>query len=464
MLTVFIASPGDVQHQRDVAEQTVWDWNRDGRSRRVGVVLIPRRWEVDAVPRQGDDAQTQVNEQLVQDSDIVIGIFHGRLGTPTARRTSGSAEEIELTRRHALGTHVLISQAPLPRSHDPAQFAALKRYEEDLGERGLLGMFASDEELRRIIRRILDDDVDRYAEAAKNAAPDSAGPASPEIERSFDEVAQAARTGGVNDEALAKVLFRLKRTLERQALVVAKQVRYDVEVYRSPRDDYLLYDFRKVFQYIPATALVNAKLTISLIPDAMRSLLIPSPPLVTPRSNLEWKPWNIQFWPAMNDIGHWLQFVEDIEVRVSVARSDDPRSRPREVVLDRAASSDPAAPRVDFVGDIEIDETWDSLIISVARMPHARALRALHFYIGDVCVGEWRVFAKTRGPRPPFLRLTGIASSDIAIEREVLNAGVLALTYRVGKAALMPDDAVVITLNDAPPRRNTIPPSLPLEN
>ena len=48
------------------------------------MVLLPVRWEVDAVPRQGMDAQWQIDEQLLRDADVVIAFFHSRLGTPTA--------------------------------------------------------------------------------------------------------------------------------------------------------------------------------------------------------------------------------------------------------------------------------------------------------------------------------------------------------------------------------------------
>ncbi len=43
----------------------------------------------------GDRPQGIINEQLVNNCDIFIGIFWGRLGTRTGKTESGSVEEIE---------------------------------------------------------------------------------------------------------------------------------------------------------------------------------------------------------------------------------------------------------------------------------------------------------------------------------------------------------------------------------
>lgn len=93
-LDVLIASPGDVARERDAVERALHDWNNH-RADAEGVVLRPRRYEIAAVPILGrGDPQTVINGQLVDQADIVIGIFYSRLGTPTQRAASGTAEEI----------------------------------------------------------------------------------------------------------------------------------------------------------------------------------------------------------------------------------------------------------------------------------------------------------------------------------------------------------------------------------
>jgi hypothetical protein len=169
VLRALIASPGDLARQRDLVERTVWAWNGGGQSERLRIVILPVRWETDAAPRQGPDGQAVVNAQLVNSADIVIALFHTRLGQPTARARSGTAEEIDKSRPNNLGTHVLISNAPVPRNHDPQQLADLREYESKLQEMGLLGRFNTDDELQHLVNRILDDDAHHHAQLAEAA-------------------------------------------------------------------------------------------------------------------------------------------------------------------------------------------------------------------------------------------------------------------------------------------------------
>ena len=70
---VLIASPGDVAPERDVVEAAIIDWN-DEHARDRSVVFVPVRWER-ASPRGGATGQEVVNEDLVDTSDVLIGVF-----------------------------------------------------------------------------------------------------------------------------------------------------------------------------------------------------------------------------------------------------------------------------------------------------------------------------------------------------------------------------------------------------
>lgn len=41
------------------------------------------------------DPQLIINNSIIKNADMVIALFGSRLGTPTARATSGTIEEIE---------------------------------------------------------------------------------------------------------------------------------------------------------------------------------------------------------------------------------------------------------------------------------------------------------------------------------------------------------------------------------
>src|SRR5579871_1904897 len=91
---VLIASPGDVQAERQIIVECIDDWNA-AHSRSSSVILQPRRWELDVYPELGDRPQEIINKQIVDTADIVLGVFWHRIGTPTGQAESGTVEEIE---------------------------------------------------------------------------------------------------------------------------------------------------------------------------------------------------------------------------------------------------------------------------------------------------------------------------------------------------------------------------------
>src|SRR4051794_17439678 len=198
IVSILIASPGDVERQRDVIHGEVESWNRSALSRTLGVQLEALRWELDAIPELGTgDAQSVINRQLRDDADIVVGIFHTRIGTRTARAESGTAEEIENSASDGKPVHVYVDVSDVPINHDPEQLASLKRYVARLSTRGLLREVASDDELARHVRLALDRDVATLlaegSRAVGSQVPDSDVPAPTvrareELNRAADDV------------------------------------------------------------------------------------------------------------------------------------------------------------------------------------------------------------------------------------------------------------------------------------
>jgi hypothetical protein len=164
VVRVLIASPSDAGEARDRIERTVREWNA-ARAVAAGVILEPVRWETHGIPELGADAQSVLNEQIVDACDIVMAIFDARVGTATARAVSGTVEEIQ--RAHGAGrpVHVWFSTAPLPRDVDTGQLDAVRELQRSLP--GLIGEYADLNDLAYRVRTALDRDVDRLAEAEK---------------------------------------------------------------------------------------------------------------------------------------------------------------------------------------------------------------------------------------------------------------------------------------------------------
>jgi hypothetical protein len=58
-------------------------------------MLLAVGWETDVAPEMGAPAQSIIDRQILNDADLLVGIFWTRIGTPTASYASGAVEEIE---------------------------------------------------------------------------------------------------------------------------------------------------------------------------------------------------------------------------------------------------------------------------------------------------------------------------------------------------------------------------------
>ena len=85
ILRVVVASPNDVQQERDVLDNVVTEVNRGVAADR-GIRLEVARWETDAYPGfHPKGAQGLIDPVLlITDCDLLIGIFWKRFGTPTS--------------------------------------------------------------------------------------------------------------------------------------------------------------------------------------------------------------------------------------------------------------------------------------------------------------------------------------------------------------------------------------------
>jgi Domain of unknown function (DUF4062) len=144
VLTVFLASPGDLVEERNRLEEIIVEWNRAW-ARNLGLRLELLMWEHDAYPGAGMDPQDVINRQLPNDYDLFIGLMWTRYGTPTTRAGSGTAEEFEraLVRFKTFPDDVSLffyfKDVPIPPSKiDPIQLQAIQNFKKSLGTEGVL--------------------------------------------------------------------------------------------------------------------------------------------------------------------------------------------------------------------------------------------------------------------------------------------------------------------------------------
>ena len=92
---VFIASPGDLNAERELFRQVIQEVNSI-KARSMGIYLEPLGWE-DTLPGRGRP-QELINADIAR-SDLVIVVLWKRWGTPTGKYSSGVEEEFELAKR-----------------------------------------------------------------------------------------------------------------------------------------------------------------------------------------------------------------------------------------------------------------------------------------------------------------------------------------------------------------------------
>lgn len=155
---ILIASPSDTEDERSRIRDLIHYWN-DHNSEERTVAYVPIMWETHSTPTQGGRAQAVLNLQIVYPSDILIGIFNFRIGSPTGDFTSGSVEEIETFRKKKDPNLMLLyfnSQEP-PADIDIAQWDALQEFRSKCMGNGPVADFSSVDDLIKQIERHLTD-------------------------------------------------------------------------------------------------------------------------------------------------------------------------------------------------------------------------------------------------------------------------------------------------------------------
>ncbi|MGF6663304.1 hypothetical protein QF000_004972 [Paraburkholderia atlantica] len=139
---VMIASPGDVAAERNIIREVLNEWNTVHSEKRK-IVLLPVGWETHSSPDMSGSPQAIINKQILSGSDILIGVFWTRVGTPTEHYMSGTIEEIEEHIQAGKPAMIYFSSAPvMPDSVDHDQYSRLKKFKESCKTRGLYEFYS----------------------------------------------------------------------------------------------------------------------------------------------------------------------------------------------------------------------------------------------------------------------------------------------------------------------------------
>jgi hypothetical protein len=135
---ILIASPSDVEEEREIVVRVIQEWN-DLYSYTRRVALLPLRWETHTAPEYGVRPQEVINRAIVDNCDLLVGVFWTRIGTPTGAADSGTLEEIDRVAKAGKQVMLYFSRIGAdPGQIDLEQLARLKSFQERTYLRSLL--------------------------------------------------------------------------------------------------------------------------------------------------------------------------------------------------------------------------------------------------------------------------------------------------------------------------------------
>jgi hypothetical protein len=152
---VMLASPSDVIEELNIAKEVISEWNCVN-SNSKNIVLLPINWEYNSFSSFGDRPQEIINNQLLKNADLLIGIFWTRIGTPTGKAISGTVEEIEEHIKSGKPTMLYFSNRKIePSKIDDKQYKAVLDLKTEYQTKGVTHSFDSVDDFRSQFHRQL---------------------------------------------------------------------------------------------------------------------------------------------------------------------------------------------------------------------------------------------------------------------------------------------------------------------
>lgn len=140
-LSVFLASPSDVNSERLIVKNVIEELNQTVlKFSNLHFDLL--NWENSTYPSFGEYPQDVINRQIGDEYDIFIGILWSRFGTPTDKAESGTLEEFErayyrIKNNQNLEICLYFKTEPVdPYKIDLIQFQKVKEFRENLPKLG----------------------------------------------------------------------------------------------------------------------------------------------------------------------------------------------------------------------------------------------------------------------------------------------------------------------------------------
>lgn len=145
---VFIASPDDVKEEREIVRSVLMRWNAINAETKH-IILLPVGWETHSSPVTGITAQEYINDEVLADCDILIGIFWSKVGSPTKNAESGTIEEINRHVSERKLAMLYFSTKDVPYNADLKQIEKVRKLKQRYKKDSLYGEFSDCNDLEK---------------------------------------------------------------------------------------------------------------------------------------------------------------------------------------------------------------------------------------------------------------------------------------------------------------------------
>jgi hypothetical protein len=147
-MRLFVAAPDELADDRAAADRVVQEWNiAPGQS--FGVWLEAIAWKSHATPAVGDRGQAIINKQILDSSDIVVGLFWTHFG-------AGTEEEIRRSIEQKKPVLIYFSDRPVqPSQIMPESMARVHAFKQEFRDKSLYWQYSSLEEFKDNLRKHL---------------------------------------------------------------------------------------------------------------------------------------------------------------------------------------------------------------------------------------------------------------------------------------------------------------------
>jgi formylglycine-generating enzyme required for sulfatase activity len=275
ILRIVVASPGDVQAERDLLPTVIEELN-SGIARDRDLRLELARWETDAYPGFHPQGPQGLIDPIlrIEDCDVLIGIFWKRFGTPTQDAKSGTEHEFrrayEVWQQNKTRPHIMVyfnQKAATPKTKNEAdQWGQVLEFQQNFPKEGLWWPYKGRAQFEKLVRKHLTNFIREQISQSSQASGSETAPITPELSTELREAylhwlieqVRAVPLTGVDPKSIRE---ETRRDLDLAAVYTALMTQRTEET--SARELRLEREHRQ----LSALAVLNAQPRLALLGD-----------------------------------------------------------------------------------------------------------------------------------------------------------------------------------------------------